>query len=90
MELYRIVNRELQHVRALTAQELATLGPDLDSWLAANGMGGGEFTLRRGIVREVTPAERAALAQWERTAKASGLLPSALGLIAGKLAAGRA
>ncbi len=86
MELYRIVNRELQHVRPLSAQELATLGPDWDSWLAANGMGGGEFTLRRGIVREVTAQERRALEQWERRAKASGLLPSAFDTIAGKLA----
>jgi hypothetical protein len=90
MELYRIVNRELQRVRALSAQELATLGPDWDSWLAANGMGGGQFTLRPGVVREVTAAERRALEQWERRAKAAGLLPSALGLIAGKLAADRA
>lgn len=87
MELYRIVNRELQHVRALSAQELATLGPDLDSWLADNGMGGGAFTLRRGIVREVSAAERRALERWERAAKASGLLPSAFDHIAGKLAA---
>lgn len=89
MELYRIVNRELQHVRALTVEELATAGPDWDSWLHANGMGGGEFTLRRGIVRDVTPGERAALERWGRAAKASGLLPSALGAITGKLA-GRA
>lgn len=53
---------------------------DLDSWLHANGHPR-EATLRRGVVADVTPAERRAFEQRARALKTSGLLPSALGAI---------
>jgi hypothetical protein len=49
MILYQIVNRELVLVRALSAAEVASVGPDWDDWLKANGFGR-DYSLRKGVV----------------------------------------
>ena len=85
MQLYRVVNRELVHVRQLDAAEIASLGNDWDSWLSGRGYGR-DYTLRRGIVREMTARERAALHREVAALKAQGKLPSAGDAILHKLA----
>ena len=62
MILYKIVNRELVKVRPLTMEEAASCSfNNQGEWLAQNGMGGGDYTIRLGDVREATKAEIAAL-----------------------------
>jgi hypothetical protein len=84
MILYQIVNRELVFVRQLRPDELASLGSDKDAWLKAHGYGS-EFTLRRGIVREVTASESRKLAHDAASLKRRGLCPSAATAIIAKL-----
>lgn len=85
MMLYRVVNRALEPVRELTGPETASLGPDSDSWLRARGYGH-EFTLRRGIVREVSNGERRAMSIECARLKRQGKVPSAATAILAKLA----
>lgn len=73
MELYRVVNRELKHVKSVTVPEGTV---DFDSWLFNNGYSR-EHTLRRGIVTEPNAAELRALHRAHDRLKAMGKLPSA-------------
>jgi hypothetical protein len=85
MMLYRIAARQLVPVRQLSSAELASLGADHDAWLAAHGYGP-EFTLRAGIVQQVTARESRRMAQELAGLKRRGLCPSAATAILGKLA----
>lgn len=85
MALYQVIARELSFKGWVTVPDGTT---DFDAWLHENGYGR-DITLRRGIVREVTPAERRALHAEHDRLKAAGLLPSAAQAITGKLARGR-
>lgn len=84
LALYRIVKRQPVFVQWVPVPDDLR---DFDSWLHANGYGP-DFTLRRGIIREETPAERRALAAEHDRLKAAGLLPSALETITGRMTRG--
>lgn len=81
MQLYRVVNRELVYVRPITVPDGIR---DFDAWLSANHFDR-TYTLRRGIVTEPSPAERASLTRAHDALKQSGKLPSAADRIIGKL-----
>ena len=81
MVLYQIVNRELTNPRRVV---VPTGTVDFDSWLKSQGYGK-NYTLRRGIVQEMTKAERDALQREHDRLKATGKLPSAASAIASKL-----
>ncbi len=80
MALYKVVDRELVFVKWVEVPEAV----HDDTWLFENGYSR-DHTLRRGKVIEVTPAESRALRREHDRLKASGLLPSALDRIVGKL-----
>lgn len=81
--LYQVVNRELVNPKWIDIPDDCR---HFDSWLHDNGLGGGSYTIRRGIVQETTPAEAKALRREHDRLKAAGLLPSALEKIIAKVA----
>ena len=81
MILYKIVNRELVEPKAI---EVPNGTVDFDSWLHSQDYGK-EYTLRRGIVQEMTDAERKAFQREHDRLKAVGKIPSAATAMIAKL-----
>lgn len=71
MALYQVVNRALV---LSTWLDIPDSTRDFDAWLHANGYGP-DFTLRRGIIQDVTLSERRELNAAHGRLKAAGLLP---------------
>ncbi len=75
LELYKVVNRELQHVKSVQVPDDLR---DFDKWLVLNGYGR-DYTLRRGIVQDISKAEALTLQREHDRLKRAGKLPSVLG-----------
>lgn len=75
MQLYKVVNRELVHVKAI---EVPDNIKHCDSWLYHEGYSR-DYTLRRGMVKPLlSDKQRKALDGYVKSLKMQGKLPSML------------